>query len=162
MRFQQVVQEHLLICNLLFDSILTIGKSKFVLNTHRFKIFFCLSNLFQFTLLGSQFLIKQVFFFIIFRSEFLFTLAFLIDVRRYICSINFQKRNLLFTICNRIIQHTPYILQLLVECYNFSPLFCYFQCLLTYWIIAVSRLTKPTVYLIIFSFEVCNQSPICL
>jgi len=44
----------------------------------------------------------------------------------------------LFTISYSMIKHVPYVRQLLVECYNCTALFGYFQCLLTHRVTAIT------------------------
>ena len=61
-----------------------------------------------------------------------------LQVRSNICCLGFQKRYMLFIISYSIIEHTPYVQQLLVKCYDCTSLFGYFQCLLTHRITAIT------------------------
>ena len=89
MGFQKVVQQHLFVGCFLLDSLLAIGKGKFVLNAHSIEILSCLCYLFQLALLCSQLLIQGIFLFVIFGSEFFFAIAFLFYIRFQFCCLCF-------------------------------------------------------------------------
>ena len=150
------------ISSLLSDSRLTTGKSEFVINTLVSEILSCLCYFLQFTLLGTKVLIECVFFFIIFCRKFLFTVMLFLYVRFNFCGFYLQKRYMLFTISYSMIKHVPYVRQLLVECYNCTALFGYFQCLLTHRVTAITCLAEPTVYLVILPLKICNKSSVGL